>query len=222
MLAATSPGNYSVFQQILRAVANALKIPIIIILILMIAFAVFSIGWIIMESLRERRHMYARLPKLLDEMKAGEKPLEECIKKSGLLWRQKRLLLEILAHPEFDPEERRSYADNMLEAEEAHYDGILKWTDTMAKISPMAGLMGTLIPLGPGIIALGQGDTYTLSQSMLTAFDTTIAGLIVAGICIVISTLRKRWYSGYMSDIETLVDFVVRSEDKRCLAGKAE
>ncbi len=222
MLAATSPGNYSVFQQVLRAVANALKIPVIIILILMIAFAVFSIGWIIMESIRERRHMYARLPKLLDEMKAGEKPLEECIKKSGLLWRQKRILREIMAHPEFDPEERRSFADNMLEAEEAHYDGILKWTDTMAKLSPMAGLLGTLIPLGPGIIALGQGDTYTLSQSMLTAFDTTIAGLVVAGICIVISTLRRRWYSGYMSDIETLVDFVVRAEDKRCLAGKAE
>lgn len=39
----------------------------------------------------------------------------------------------------------------------------------------MLGLLGTLIPLGPGIIALGQGDTQTLSTSLLTAFDTTIA-----------------------------------------------
>jgi len=73
----------------------------------------------------------------------------------------------------------------------------------------MAGLLGTLIPLGPGIIALGQGDTLTLSQSMLTAFDTTIAGLIAAGICLVVHSFRTHWYRGYMSDLETLVDCVV-------------
>ena len=213
ILAASTPSNYTVFQKILRAVANVLQIPVIIILIAMIAFAVFCIGWIIVEAVRERRHMDANLPLLLDELKSGEKPLDQCIIDSGLLYRQKKLLLSIMAHPSFDDEERQSFADNLLEAEEKHYDSIVKWTDTMAKLAPMAGLLGTLIPLGPGIIALGQGDTYTLSQSMLTAFDTTIAGLVVAGICIVISTLRKKWYSSYMSDLETLVDFVVKAED---------
>ena len=216
ILAAATPGNYSAFQKILRAVANAFRIPVIIILIAMIAFAAFCIGWVIVEALRERRHMNVKLPELLDQMKSGEQSLAECINESGLLWRQKKLLLEILVHPDFDEDERDSFADNLIEKEETHYDGILKWTDTMAKLAPMAGLLGTLIPLGPGIIALGQGDTYTLSQSMLTAFDTTIAGLIVAGVCIVVSTLRRRWYAGYMSDLETLVDFVVKAEDKRC------
>ena len=222
ILGAATASNYSVFQQVLRAVANALRIPVIIILIAMIAFAMFCTGWIIIEAVRERRHMYRSLPRLLDQMKSGERPLDECIKRSGLLWRQKKLLLEIMAHPDFDAEERDSFADNLIESEESHYDGILKWTDTMAKLSPMAGLMGTLIPLGPGIIALGQGDTYTLSQSMLTAFDTTIAGLIVAAVCVVISTLRKRWYAGYMSDLETLVDFVVKAENRRCQEEKGE
>ena len=213
ILAASTPSNYTVLQKILRAVANVLHIPVIVMLIAMIAFAMFCVGWIIVEALRERRHLDANLPQLLDDMKGGEKPLNECIMDSGLLYRQKKLLLSIMAHPDFDNEERQSFADNLLEAEEKHYDGILKWTDTVAKLAPMAGLLGTLIPLGPGIIALGQGDTYTLSQSMLTAFDTTIAGLIVAGICIVISTIRKRWYASYMSDIETLVDFVGKAED---------
>ena len=202
-------GEYSVFQQVLREVSMTLQIPVIILLILMIAFALFCIGWIIVEAWRERRHLTEEMPSLLDRMKRSAS-MENCIRESGLLQRQKDLLLEILAHPDFDEEERNSFADNLLEREEKHYDGILKWTETLAKLAPMAGLLGTLIPLGPGIIALGRGDTMTLSQSMLTAFDTTIAGLVAAGICVVISTLRKRWYAQYMSDMETLVDFVIR------------
>lgn len=52
----------------------------------------------------------------------------------------------------------------------------------IAKLGPMFGLLGTLIPLGPGIVALGQGDTVTLSESMNVAFDTTIAGVISAAV----------------------------------------
>ena len=58
----------------------------------------------------------------------------------------------------------------------------------------MFGLMGTLIPLGPGLIALGQGDTKTLSDSLLIAFDTTIAGLVAGAIAYVVSGIRKSWY----------------------------
>jgi biopolymer transport protein ExbB/TolQ len=68
----------------------------------------------------------------------------------------------------------------------------------------MFGLLGTLIPLGPGIIALGQGDTFTLSSSLLTAFDTTIAGLLAAAVATVVSALRKSWYKEYMSVLEVL------------------
>ena len=204
--------NYTVFQRMLRVFSSAIRTPVVILLILMIAFAMFAIGWLIVEVITERRHMKVNLPKLLDEMKSGNKPLSECIADSDLLIRQKILLTELLSHPEFDRAERESFADNLVEKEEAHYEAVLKWTDTLAKLAPMAGLLGTLIPLGPGIIALGKGDTMTLSESMLTAFDTTVAGLVVAGICIVISTLRKRWYDSYMSDLETLVDFIVNAE----------
>ena len=209
MQSAETVSNYSVFDTVLRTVAGAVRIPVIIILILMIVFSLFCIGWIIGEAFSERRHFNTSLPELLDKMKSAPQDLKECISRSGLLQRQKDTLLELLAHPDFSREELESLADNLVEAEESHYDGILKWTETVSKLAPMAGLLGTLIPLGPGIIALGEGNTYALSQSMLIAFDTTIAGLIVAGVCVVVTTLRTRWYRGYMSDLETLVDFVV-------------
>ena len=207
-----------VFQTILRTVASAMQVPVIIILILFIAFSVFCIGWILVEVFTERRHMKYSLPRLLDEMKRGDESIEDCIKHSGLLTRQKDALLELTSHPDFDQEMLESLADNLIEKEQAHYDTILKATNLVSKLAPMAGLLGTLIPLGPGIIALGHGDTMTLSNSLLTAFDTTIAGLLAAGVCLVVHTFRSHWYAGYMSDLETLVDCVVDLEGKKCEA----
>lgn len=200
--------NMNVFQSVLRAIASAMQTPIIIILIIFIAFSVFCIGWIIAETAVERSHMKYSLPRLLDELKSKKTGTQECIKNSGLLKRQKEALLEMTKHPGFDEELLDSLAGNLLEKEHAHYDGVLKLTSLVSKLAPMAGLLGTLIPLGPGIIALGQGDTYTLASSLLTAFDTTIAGLLAAGVCLVIYTIRSRWYASYMSDLETLMECV--------------
>ncbi len=200
--------SLNTFQSILRAIASAMQIPIIIILIIFIVFSVFCIGWIIAELIVERSHMKYSLPQLLDQLQSREQSLEECIKNSGLLKRQKQALLELTKHPDFNEELLGSLADNLLQKEHSHYDGILKLTGLISKLAPMAGLLGTLIPLGPGIIALGQGDTYTLASSLLTAFDTTIAGLIAAGVCLTIHTIRNRWYAAYMSDLEALMDCV--------------
>jgi biopolymer transport protein ExbB/TolQ len=52
-----------------------------------------------------------------------------------------------------------------------------KMTDTIAKISPAVGLMGTLIPLGPGITALSAGDIQSLAQHLLTAFNAAVLGM---------------------------------------------
>lgn len=39
--------------------------------------------------------------------------------------------------------------------------------------------------------------------------------LRAAAVCLVVTTLRKRWYNGYMADLETLSDCVCERETKR-------
>ena len=78
----------------------------------------------------------------------------------------------------------------------------------------MFGLMGTLIPLGPGLIALGQGDTKTLSDSLLIAFDTTVAGLISGAISYVISGIRKSWYEQYIIGLETVFESILEEQSR--------
>ena len=78
----------------------------------------------------------------------------------------------------------------------------------------MFGLMGTLIPLGPGLIALGQGDTKTLSSSLLIAIDTTVAGLISAAVSYIISSVRNRWYEEYMVNLETVMECILEEQNR--------
>lgn len=202
----------SVFHKILRAVAGAMEIPDVVFLVLALGFAVFSVGWLICEYFTEHRHMREDLPRLLDALREQGADTATLIRKSQLNRRQKAALLELTEHPDFSGGLRESLAANLLEREQSHYDHILKCTELVSKLAPMLGLLGTLIPLGPGIIALGQGDTQTLSTSLLTAFDTTIAGLCAAAVCLIVTTLRKRWYGGYLADLETLMDCVCEEE----------
>ena len=212
-------------SDILRAVARTMETPVVVILILLMAAAVFMLGWLIAEALGERRKLTAALPALIEKLREspGDREMAAAIEGAGLLRRQKAALLELLAHPEFTPVMLEALAAQLLETEEARWNRTVLWTDLIARLGPMFGLLGTLIPLGPGIIALGQGDTFTLSQSLLTAFDTTVAGLLAAALASVISAVRKRWYRRYATDLETLAECILelvklKKEEASCCA----
>ena len=212
-------------SDILRAVARTMETPVVVVLILLMAAAVFMLGWLIAEALGERRKLTAALPALIEKLREspGDREMAAAIESAGLLRRQKAALLELLAHPEFTPVMREALAAQLLETEEARWNRTVLWTDLIARLGPMFGLLGTLIPLGPGIIALGQGDTFTLSQSLLTAFDTTVAGLLAAALASVISAVRKRWYRRYATDLETLAECILelvklKKEEASCCA----
>ena len=191
-------------HDILRAVASTLETPVVIILIILMLSAVVLLGWMLAEMITERRHLKVKLPQLLDDMRTGASPIKDIISASGLLKNQKEVLIELTNHPQFNEIMREALAVRLLEQEQARYDGIVRLSELVARLGPMFGLLCTLIPLGPGIIALGQGDTYTLSVSLMTAFDTTIAGLSAAAVATIITSIRRTWYRHYMSILESL------------------
>jgi hypothetical protein len=74
--------------------------------------------------------------------------------------------------------------------------------DFITRIAPMLGLMGTLIPLGPGLAALGEGELTILTTAMTVAFDTTVIGLLAGIIGFVLGRMRRRWYDAAMETCE--------------------
>ena len=198
-------------HDVLRAVSSALEVPVVIVLILFLLAAAVLTGWGIAEFFTERCHLKVALPQLLEDLRTAD-DRAAVIEASGLLRRQKDALLELLNHPDFNGEMRETLAVRLLEQEQDRYDRIVKLSELLARLAPMFGLLGTLIPLGPGIIALGQGDTYTLSTSLLTAFDTTVAGLVAAAFATVISTVRRGWYREYASILEAAAEMLLETE----------
>lgn len=201
-------------DNLLRTVASSLNYPVIALLLLLMAATIVALGSLIVEIFTERSRLKVKLPELVDKLRERSVSTEECIAESGLLKRQKRALIELTRHQNITSDMRQALAERIIEEEQARFERIVSITDIFAKIGPMLGLLGTLIPLGPGLIALGQGDTLTLSSSLLTAFDTTIAGLVSAAVAMIISTVRKGWYSNYMSILETLAECVLEVEKR--------
>lgn len=198
-----------VFDNVLRSVSSGLRYPVIILLVVLAVVVLVLIGIMIAELVSDRRKFKAFMPVLADRIELDEDPVG-VIATSGLLIRQKRILVELCKHSELSDESRESMAVQLLEGERARYAARIKLSDYLAKIGPMLGLMGTLIPLGPGLIALGQGDTQTLSESLLTAFDTTVMGMVIAALALLVSTIRKGWYDEYMTMLEACAEIVLK------------
>ena len=200
----------SAVKEMLRAVASGLQVPTIVILLILVALTVVLLGSLVVEYFTERKQLSGSIPELIDALQGKDgRELAAVIENSGLLQRQKAALLELVKRENLPLDTRIALAKKLLLDEEKHYVGRVRISDLISKIAPMFGLMGTLIPLAPGLIALGQGDTKTLSDSLLIAFDTTVAGLISAAVSLFISSVRKSWYAGYSSSLEAVMDAVL-------------
>ncbi len=75
-------------------------------------------------------------------------------------------------------------------------------TRILVRAGPALGLMGTLIPLAPGLAALGHGDVATLASDLRTAFAATTIGLLVGTVAFAITLVRTRMYSEDLTELE--------------------
>ena len=209
-------------SSIMRSAVGACLTPVIVLLLLAVVLVIVCIGSIIAELISERRHFQVFLPELLEELKiaGNESEIKRIVKNSGLLMRQKQYLNEIASHPDVTSEMRESLAAALEYKEQKRYDNITRITEILSRVAPMLGLLGTLIPLGPGIVALGQGNVDVLASSMLTAFDTTSMGLLIAAFALVITVIRKSWYKDYMVTFDAAIELILEVEKKNNGAGE--
>lgn len=94
----------------------------------------------------------------------------------------------------------------------------LEKTRILVRIGPMLGLMGTLIPLSPALVALAKGDTAKLADNLVIAFSVTVLGLLIGGLAFLISVVRDRFYSQDISDLEYLLE-LLEGSGQRLVSG---
>ncbi|MCC6916273.1 MotA/TolQ/ExbB proton channel family protein [Nitrosomonas sp.] len=62
-----------------------------------------------------------------------------------------------------------------------------------SRVTPMLGLVATMIPMGPALIAVSEGNSQGMAQSLIVAFSAVIIALLTASLSYFVLTVRRRW-----------------------------
>jgi len=76
----------------------------------------------------------------------------------------------------------------------------------LIRIGPGLGLVGTLIPMGTGLAALGQGDLTRLSGDLVIAFTTTVVGMTLGMVSYFFFTIQRRWVEEDVKNMELICE----------------
>lgn len=79
----------------------------------------------------------------------------------------------------------------------------LEWLRIVSRTAPMLGLIATMIPMGPALLALSGGNVAEVGRNMVAAFSAVILALLAASICFFILTIRRRWLLQDLRELES-------------------
>ncbi|WP_405267987.1 MotA/TolQ/ExbB proton channel family protein [Methanobrevibacter sp.] len=195
----------------LDVISQSLTIPVLIILLVIVIISIITLGGAIAEYTSRKKVPVGTIRDLIYDINAAESvdALKGVISRANIPKAQKRALMEIASSESLGKDSREALARKLFEFEEEKTLSTLQKTDIITRIGPTLGLMGTLIPMGPGLAALGAGDINTLANSLTVAFNTTIVGIGSGALCYFIGKVRSGWYDRYLSDLDALMDAVL-------------
>ena len=195
----------------LNVISQSLTIPVMVLLLIIAVVSVIALGGFRSEYTSMKKVGVGKIRDLIFKINtaASVDDLMNVISGSDIPKSQKKVLTEIAKSEALDSDSREALARKLVEHEEEKIDKSLRNTDIITRVGPTLGLMGTLIPLGPGLAALGAGDVNTLADALTIAFDTTVVGIGSGALCYFISKIRRGWYDQYLSDLDALSDAVL-------------
>jgi len=169
----------------LDVISQSLTIPVLVILLIIVIISIITLGGAIAEYTSRRKVPVGTIRDLIYEINRAEsvEKLNSVISSAKIPKAQKKVLSEIASSGELGDSSREALARKLFEFEEEKTLKTLEKTDIITRIGPTLGLMGTLIPMGPGLAALGAGDINTLASSLTVAFNTTIVGIGSGALC---------------------------------------
>lgn len=71
------------------------------------------------------------------------------------------------------------------------------------RVAPMLGLVATMIPMGPALKGLSDGNLAQVSDNLGVAFSAVILALIAAAITFWIVSVRRRWLAEELAWLST-------------------
>lgn len=169
--------NMTTIESVMYETSNLFLAPVLLIIIGLFLYAFYSLGRFL-ALWRQRRTRQMRYEILKAAPEAAE------LKGYPLFSRY-------LSEPERPLQDLELFAAKQLEAERI-----------VTRVAPMLGLVATMIPMGPALKALSDGNIQGISDNLTVAFSAVIFGLVAASLTFWISTVRRRWLMTELQDVE--------------------
>lgn len=202
--------SITVISDIFYLISNALLIPVMLGLLFGLVVALLFFGRTLREWCerlsfqKERKELAMRFNAMMPESIPVSKNGGVLAEALNVLFSQNRDSL---------------FISKVVADAEIYWQEELEKIQTWIRMGPAMGLMGTLIPLGPGLVALADGDLRTLSANLIIAFATTVVGILIGLICGCVHGTRKRWYRADSVLLTYAAERLAEQTDKREKAG---
>jgi biopolymer transport protein ExbB/TolQ len=202
----TGPGN------VMYQVATALFYPILLLLAAALFYNVFEFGRFTLEMIRrDRQRSMARIEQAASSARASlaaNRPSQVVVDLAGINgnW----LVTQFAKMLETGSDMGHVRLLKLLTETEMLATKRLDRTRVWIRLGPIIGLITTLIPISPALVALAKGDLQVLSANLVIAFSTTVIALLVSGLAFVISMFRERVYMQDIGDIEYALELLER------------
>ncbi len=183
-------------------ISTGLLVPVVAFLIFFFFKALVSLGTFYGQylSVRKERNIISPLLENADSAKAADLHTQLPEKSHSQLIKSAR---NISLHADSNAQIERELA-----LYEQHATEDMQGAKTLAKMPPMLGLMGTLIPMGPALVGLSAGDLATMAYNMQVAFATTVVGLFAAAIGLITLQAKKKWHTRNLNDLQYIADLL--------------
>ena len=187
----------STVTQILNWISNSLLLPVIVLLLAALIASLVSLGGFFstyLVLLQQRRKRNELLKRIRTSPGVDAADFDE-----GSIFGCHLAELDALGWNELECEKR-------IAEIQQNYERELERAKFLTKVGPMLGLMGTLIPMGPALAGLASGDIHSMAYNMQIAFATTVVGCLVAGIGLLVYSVKRHWFMEEISNLQYVLD----------------
>jgi len=159
-------------EQIMYQLSDFFMAPVLCLIALLFIYSLFATGQFFSQTVQRRRH-YKSFIALLN----------------GKLGSNRELMLNGYPMASLANEMPNVSQDQLDVAALKELEGVRN----VSRLAPMLGLIATMIPMGPALKSLADGNIQGISENLIVAFSAVIFGLVIASITFWIASVKKRW-----------------------------
>lgn len=172
-------------EDLMYQMSDFFMAPVLILLVVLLAYSLYASGSFAAQAWQRRSHRSA----YFNALKA---PLGS----------------NLQGNPQGYPLVQLAHARAAISKDELDVAALeeLEGVRTVSRLAPMLGLIATMVPMGPALKSLADGNIQGISDNLIVAFSAVIFGLVIASITFWIASVKKRWLAGELVALAPLIE----------------